>query len=140
MGIRQSTLPSRARALVYAQRRERVYVGMRSAVTSVRARCRYYSIFHKWDKKKPLKEEEMQWGLYNEFDDLAAEWLEKLSDELQAIKKGLLVKFPQLDLSAVLPIKERVVRHYGTGMQRTSFLQSVPPLRLRTQDYLKNVT
>ncbi|PFH32059.1 NAD/NADP octopine/nopaline dehydrogenase, alpha-helical domain-containing protein [Besnoitia besnoiti] len=87
--------------------------------------ARYYSIFHKFDGKTPLKEEEIQWGLYNEFDDMAAEWLEKLSVELQAIKKALTNRFPHLDLSSVMPIKERVIKHYGKDVKDTSTLQRV---------------
>ncbi|ESS33856.1 NAD/NADP octopine/nopaline dehydrogenase, alpha-helical domain-containing protein [Toxoplasma gondii VEG] len=87
--------------------------------------ARYYSIFHKWDGKTPMKEDEIQWGLYNQFDEMSAEWLEKLSTELQAIKKALTARFPELDLSSVLPIKERVIKHYGADVKDTSTLQTV---------------
>lgn len=36
-----------------------------------------------------------------------------MPQELQAIKKGLVARFPTLDLSCVLPIGERVVDQYG---------------------------
>ena len=59
------------------------------------------------------KESEISWGLYTEFDEEAAKYLGLLDKELQSIKKALTDKYPQLDLSTVLPTQERIIQQYG---------------------------
>lgn len=85
----------------------------------------YYSIFHKWDGKKVMTKDEIQWGLYSEIDELAAFWMEKLDRELQSIKLSLVDKFPYLDLSDVLPLGERIIQQYGDGVLDTTNLRTI---------------
>ena len=62
---------------------------------------------------RTYRQDEIPWGLYTEFDAEAAEYLTLLDSELQAIKKALMSKCPDLDLSTVLPIRERIIQQYG---------------------------
>jgi len=63
--------------------------------------------------------------LYEDFDALSAEYLAKLDNELQTIKIALCLHYPQLDLSAVPPIKERIINGYGDDVADTSSLLQV---------------
>jgi hypothetical protein len=47
--------------------------------------------------------------LYEDFDAASAECLSRLDNELQTIKHLMVRKFPQLDLSSIQPIKDRIV-------------------------------
>lgn len=62
---------------------------------------------------------------YEDFDALSAELLAKLDNELQTVRVALLQRFPQLDLSPVLPVKERIIKIYGKDVADTSSLLSV---------------
>lgn len=62
---------------------------------------------------------------YADFDEASAEHLARLDNELQQIKLGLEGRYPQLDLSAVLPIGERVVKQYGADVADSSSLKSI---------------
>ncbi|KAI9906484.1 hypothetical protein PsorP6_004808 [Peronosclerospora sorghi] len=90
--------------------------------------ARYYAIFRDWDGKKTytLKELKKRNGLtlYADFDEFSAEQLAMLDNELQQVKYALLQRFPALDLSDVLPLSDRVVKHYGEDVSdRSSLLQ-----------------
>uniref|UniRef100_M4BL49 Opine dehydrogenase domain-containing protein n=1 Tax=Hyaloperonospora arabidopsidis (strain Emoy2) TaxID=559515 RepID=M4BL49_HYAAE len=90
--------------------------------------ARYYSIFRDWDGKRTYTLEELKnrkgLTLYADFDEFAAEQLAALDNELQQVKHALLQRFPALDLSDVLPIGDRVVKHYGKDVaDRSSLLQ-----------------
>lgn len=62
--------------------------------------------------------------LYEDFDPLSAELLACLDNELQTIKIGLNLHFPQLDLSAVPPITQRICKGYGDDVtDKSSLLQ-----------------
>jgi len=87
--------------------------------------ARYYAIFKDWDGKKGYKEDEIEWGLYTGVDDLSAEWLQKLDDDLQAIKHGLSARFPTLDLTSLLPLGDRIVKQYGNDISDKSTLQQI---------------
>jgi hypothetical protein len=50
--------------------------------------------------------------LYEGIDEESANEIQKLDDEIQAIKRSLLQKFPSLDLSQVMPMKERICTMY----------------------------
>ncbi|CDI82731.1 opine dehydrogenase, putative [Eimeria acervulina] len=92
----------------------------------LRLRCiTYYSIFKDWDGVRVYKENEISWGLYTEFDAEAAKYLALLDAELQSIKRSLISKFPNLDLSTVLPIQERIIQQYGDDVKDRSNLQMV---------------
>ncbi|CEG50121.1 octopine dehydrogenase [Plasmopara halstedii] len=90
--------------------------------------ARYYAIFRDWDGKKTYALEELKkrdgLTLYADFDEFSAEQLTMLDNELQQIKYALLQRFPALDLSDVLPMGDRVVKHYGEDVSdRSSLLQ-----------------
>eukprot|EP00921_Rhytidocystis_pertsovi_P007906 GHVQ01013082.1.p1 GENE.GHVQ01013082.1~~GHVQ01013082.1.p1 ORF type:complete len:472 (+),score=53.05 GHVQ01013082.1:484-1899(+) len=87
--------------------------------------ARYYGIFHSWDGSSAMSSDAIQWGLYTEMDDFSAEWLRKLDDELQAIRRGLEKEYPQLDLSRVLPLGERIVEQYGEDVGDRSCLRTI---------------
>lgn len=46
-------------------------------------------------------------------DEFSAEQMAMLDNELQQVKLALLQRFPALDLSDVIPLGERVIKHYG---------------------------
>ncbi|CAH0514760.1 unnamed protein product [Peronospora belbahrii] len=90
--------------------------------------ARYYAIFRDWDGKKTYTLEELEkrngLTLYADFDEFSAEQLTMLDNELQQVKSALLHRFPALDLSDVLPMGDRVVKHYGKDVSdRSSLLQ-----------------
>eukprot|EP00922_Rhytidocystis_sp_ex-Travisia-forbesii_P070138 GHVS01104834.1.p1 GENE.GHVS01104834.1~~GHVS01104834.1.p1 ORF type:complete len:261 (-),score=24.92 GHVS01104834.1:422-1204(-) len=87
--------------------------------------ARYYGIFHKWDGVTPLPSDEIQWGLYSDMDDRSAQWLQRLDDELQSIRRGLEDRYPQLDLSRVLPLGQRIVEQYGDDVKDQSSLRRI---------------
>lgn len=91
--------------------------------------ARYYGIFYDWDGKKSYTREELKkrdgLTLYEDMDELSAEWLAVLDNELQQIKYGLLQRYPELDLSHVLPIGERVVKQYGPDVKDRSSLRQI---------------
>ncbi|KAL8450774.1 hypothetical protein Emag_003062 [Eimeria magna] len=87
--------------------------------------ARYYSIFKDWDGVRAYREDEISWGLYTEFDAEAAKHLGLLDAELQAIKKAIIKRCPNLDLSTVMPIQERIIQQYGDDVKDRSNLQMV---------------
>jgi hypothetical protein len=50
--------------------------------------------------------------LYEDLDDQSAQEIQYLDDEIQAIKAALLKRYPALDLSQVMPMKDRVCTMY----------------------------
>jgi hypothetical protein len=58
----------------------------------------------------PLKEIPF---FYTDLNQLSADNMEKLSDEIQAIKKAILKRYPNLNLDAVEPLQDRIIRQYG---------------------------
>lgn len=87
--------------------------------------ARYYAIFKDWDGVRAYREDEIPWGLYTEFDAEAATYLGQLDAELQAIKNAVASKCPNLDLSTVMPIQERIIQQYGDDVKDRSNLQMV---------------
>lgn len=87
--------------------------------------ARYWAIFKDYDGKKVYDRASLPAKLYADFDELSAEELAKLDNELQQIKLGLLARYPSLDLSLVLPIGKRVVKQYGKDVADTSSLRSI---------------
>lgn len=85
---------------------------------------RYYGIFKDWDGKKTYNATDIPL-LYEQLDDFSAQQLQDLSDELQAVKKALVAKFPELDLSTVKDLGERIVEHYGVDVTDTSSLKQI---------------
>jgi len=90
---------------------------------------RYYAIFKDWDGKRTysLAELKKRQGLtlYEDFDELSAELLSVLDNELQQIKFGLLQRYPDLDLSHVIPLGERIVQQYGADVTDRSSLRQI---------------
>jgi opine dehydrogenase len=60
-----------------------------------------------------------------DFDEFSAEQLAILDNELQQIKHALLQRFPALDLSDVLPMGDRVIKHYGEDVSDRSSLRQI---------------
>ena len=50
--------------------------------------------------------------LYEDLDDESAHEIEALDAEIQEIKKALMARFPTLQLTQVLPIKQRICTMY----------------------------
>eukprot|EP01069_Polyplicarium_translucidae_P007891 Polyplicarium_translucidae@DN3163_c0_g1_i1.p2 len=84
-----------------------------------------YGIFHGWDGETPLALQDVQLSLYNEMDDFSAEWIQRLDDDLQLIRNALSKRFPQLDLSRVMPLGDRVVAQYGDCVKDRSSLKTI---------------
>ncbi|CBN79046.1 possible NAD/NADP octopine/nopaline dehydrogenase [Ectocarpus siliculosus] len=91
--------------------------------------ARYYGIFWDWDGTKTYSKAELEerkgLTLYDNFDEFSAETLAAIDNELQQIKLALLQRFPQLDLSSVFPIGQRVKLHYGEDVSDTSSLKQI---------------
>jgi hypothetical protein len=79
-----------------------------------------YSLFRDWDGRAyaqaPL--------FYHATDATTAGILQRLSDEVQTIRSTLEHRFPDLDLSAVRPLDEWLLRSYGDAIDDASTLQS----------------
>lgn len=87
--------------------------------------ARYWAIFRDYDGKRVYTRSSLPAKLYGDFDELSAEQLAILDNELQQIKLSLLARFPSLDLSHVLPIGERVIKQYGSDVADTSSLKQI---------------
>ncbi|KAG5183184.1 NAD/NADP octopine/nopaline dehydrogenase [Tribonema minus] len=91
--------------------------------------ARYYGIFRDWDGTSSYDRAEIErrngMTLYDNFDEFSAEVLATIDNELQQIKAALCQRFPQLDLSYVTPIGERIVTQYGPDVTDTSSLKQI---------------
>jgi hypothetical protein len=58
-------------------------------------------------------------------DEFSAELLCVLDNELQQIKLSLLQRFPQLDLSFIMPIGQRIVTQYDDDVSDRSSLRRI---------------
>mmetsp|Transcript_16200 Transcript_16200/g.32315 ORF Transcript_16200/g.32315 Transcript_16200/m.32315 type:complete len:433 (+) Transcript_16200:184-1482(+) len=100
--------------------------------------ARYYSIFRDALERKAAANGGDDWGytreeleasksleLYKDFDPLSAEILACLDNELQTIKLGLTLHFPQLDLTLVPPIAQRICETYGDDVGDSSSLLQI---------------
>lgn len=85
---------------------------------------RVYGVFKDWDGKTPFKPEQIPM-LYEEMDDFSADQMQLLDDEIQLIKKAILKKYPGVDLSPILPLKERIIKQYGEQVKDKSTLKTV---------------
>eukprot|EP00050_Salpingoeca_kvevrii_P010758 m.10149 g.10149 ORF g.10149 m.10149 type:complete len:398 (-) comp3061_c0_seq1:96-1289(-) len=85
--------------------------------------ARYWGIFREWDGK-PMDADSIPW-LYRDFDNVSAQALEGLDDELQAIKAGLSAQSPALDLDGVKPLGARILAQYGEQVSDSSSLRSI---------------
>lgn len=73
---------------------------------------RVISFFRNWDGKSTFEASKMP-KLYEDLDDDSAHEIQVLDDEIQLIKIALLNKFPDLQLTQVLPIKDRICAMYS---------------------------
>lgn len=48
--------------------------------------------------------------LYEDTDQYSADLMQLMDDEIQAIKKAIITKYPLVNLDAVEPMKERIIR------------------------------
>jgi hypothetical protein len=62
---------------------------------------------------------------YTTLGDLAAENMERLSDEIQIIKYKLLSLYPSLDLKAVIPLGDRIISQYGDMVKDRTNLRTI---------------
>lgn len=96
---------------------------------------RVYGFFKDWDGKTgfdPLKLPK----LYAQLDDASADAIQALDDEIQAIKAEIVRRYPQIDMTALHPIKQRISYNYKDSIKDFSTLKSV----FNTNDgYAKNV-
>ena len=51
--------------------------------------------------------------LYEDLDEASAHEIQLLDNEIQAIKKGILKIYPEIDLDQVMPIKDRICSMYA---------------------------
>lgn len=79
-----------------------------------------YGLFHAWEgetyAQAPL--------FYQNVDAYTANVLQQLSDEIQALRRDLEDRYPHLDLSAVRPLKEWVLRAYPQDIEDPATLQT----------------
>lgn len=87
--------------------------------------ARYYAIFKDWDGSSSYDRADVPAKLYGSFDTEASEHLSVLDNELQQVKLGLLRRYPALDLSVVIPIKQRIEQQYGAQVGDKKDLRSV---------------
>lgn len=96
---------------------------------------RVYGYFKDWDGKSGYDQKKLP-KLYAGLDDASADAIQALDDEIQAIKKEITRRYPQIDLSPVHPIKQRISYNYKDSISDFSTLKSV----FNTNDgYAKNV-
>lgn len=94
---------------------------------------RVYGFFKDWDGKTGYKTLPR---LYADLDDASADAIQSLDDEIQAIKKEIVRRYPQIDMRPLHPIKERISYNYKDSITDFSTLKSV----FNTNDgYAKNV-
>ena len=79
-----------------------------------------YGLFHAWNGQPypgPLL-------FYEGVDSAIAETLQRMSAEVQDLRSGLEMRYPGLDLSAVRPLSEWMLRSYPAAIANASTLQS----------------
>ena len=79
-----------------------------------------YGLFHDWDGQ-PYEKPRL---FYQGVDDRIAATLQQISDEIQLLRASLEGSYPDLDLSAVRPISDWLMRSYKPNIVDSSSLQS----------------
>lgn len=79
-----------------------------------------YGLFHDWDGQAYEKPRLFYQGV----DDGIAATLQQMSDEIQLLRAALEEKYPELDLKAVRPIRDWLMRSYEPNIVDHSSLQS----------------
>ena len=77
-----------------------------------------------FDNKKAIPLKEIPF-FYTSLNQISADNMEKLSDEIQAIKKAIVKKYPAINLDLVLPLKDRIIAQYGDMVKDTKDMFSV---------------
>mmetsp|Transcript_16782 Transcript_16782/g.19432 ORF Transcript_16782/g.19432 Transcript_16782/m.19432 type:complete len:177 (-) Transcript_16782:171-701(-) len=96
---------------------------------------RVYGYFKDWDGKTGYDPKKLPL-LYGGLDDASADAIQSLDDEIQAIKREITRRYPQIDMSSLNPIKQRISDNYKDSIKDFSTLKSV----FNTNDgYAKNV-
>ena len=72
---------------------------------------RVYGFFKNWDGKSAFNAKDIPL-LYEGLDQASADEIQFLDDEIQAIKKAFLKRYPDLDLTQIMPIKDRICSMY----------------------------
>lgn len=85
---------------------------------------RVYGFLKDWDGKTPLNESDIPL-LYEGMDDFSADQMQKLDDEIQAIKAEIVKRFPHVDLSPITPMKDRIIKQYGDQVKDKTNLKTV---------------
>lgn len=87
---------------------------------------RVTGFFNRFDEKanKILKKSEVPL-LYEDLDDVCADEIQKLDDEIQAIKAAILKAHPDLNLDQVMPIKDRICTMYSNQISDRSSLKRI---------------
>jgi hypothetical protein len=85
---------------------------------------RVYGFFSKWDGKTPFNAKDMPL-LYEGLDDFSAEQISLLDNEIQEIKKAILKRYPEIDLSQVMPIEKRILSMYDGQVSDSSSLKRI---------------
>ncbi|CAD8087854.1 unnamed protein product [Paramecium sonneborni] len=86
--------------------------------------ARVYAVFRNWDGKQVYQPNEVP-TFYEDFDDFSAYMLQILDDEIQAIKREILKRYPHFNLDLIIPIKERIIQQYGDQVKDKSNLKTV---------------
>lgn len=86
--------------------------------------ARMWGRFSDWDLKTPFEQGSLG-SLYGDFDAKSSEALVGLDAELQSIKTELLQAAPELDLTSVIPLADRIIQQYGDQVEDKSNMQSI---------------
>ena len=81
-----------------------------------------HGLFHDWDGR-PFGEDEVPL-FYEGVDEETAALLQAMSDEVQAVRAGLLARVLGLTLDGVLPLHQWLIRSYGDAIEDPSTLLS----------------
>ena len=63
--------------------------------------------------------------LYEGLDQVSADEIQGLDDEIQLIKRAIVRQFPQINLDQVMPLKDRVLTMYGGSISDQSSLKRI---------------
>ena len=85
---------------------------------------RVYGFFKDWDGKSPFNAKDMPL-LYEGLDQASADEIQFLDKQIQATKEVLLNKYPGLELTQVMPIKDRICSLYDGYISDKSSLKRV---------------
>lgn len=83
---------------------------------------RMYSMFKDWDGKTPYPTTAIP--LLYDLDEGSAHEIQLLDDEIQAIKRKIIYYYPEINLSSLLPMKERLIKQYSNQISDKSTLRT----------------